>query len=236
MANDSQLPQPMSINTNNANLNTPGPKKKLALPGIQWSKIPENIIPFYTSAWKVSYEPVNLLLNEPDEHKRDIHTQRWLDGMQQQLNTTILVMECSDYFLAPRLQSTLISGVITSSFSWSYFANSDTRPVCLELVKAFWYSALCLSISAIACASQQLVALQRVAIYPDSLTVVRKLLGGNGAAPLVGTKRLGFSQFYLWQLPVMLLSASLYVYIAGLTIIVYWDFATSLKSSHVGRP
>lgn len=127
-----------------------------------------------------------------------------------------------------------MAGVISSSLSWSYFENNAGSP-CVVLTATAWYTALVLSISAIAVASQQLVAIHRLSTYPNGLGLIRNLLAGNFESaqqqavseespegPTTGLRRIRASQAYLWQIPVMLLNSSLYIYTAGLTILVYW--------------
>lgn len=52
----------------------------------------EFFLPFHAQAWKMSYEPINSFLNEPDISQRDAMTKAWCASMQSQLNTVIIVV------------------------------------------------------------------------------------------------------------------------------------------------
>lgn len=52
----------------------------------------EHFLPFHAQAWKISYEPINSFLNEPDILQRDAMTKAWCASIQFQLNTVIIVV------------------------------------------------------------------------------------------------------------------------------------------------
>lgn len=139
-------------------------------------------------------------------------------------------------------QSAIIGGVIATALGWPAFVDEPNTEghVCVSLVKAIWYCSLALLFGAIASASQQLTALHRLNSHPEALEMIRSLL----RKPLGGSKalrrhahntaqHLRASQSVLWQTPVALLNGSLYLFIAGLSIFVYWDLTTRLSASVV---
>jgi hypothetical protein len=80
------------------------------------------------------------------------------------------------------------------------------------------------------------MSLHRLDSHPDGLELFRKMLGGQSShsdksASQAEEKRarMQFSQRVLWQTPVMLLNGSLYLYMIGLCIFVYWDITRSIK-------
>jgi hypothetical protein len=107
--------------------------------------------------------------------------------------------------------------------------------VCIWVVKGVWYSALVFSISSIAAAAQLLTIIHRLEVYPGGLKVMRRLLGestpviakqrppgGSGPSGVLDAK---LPKKVLWQIPVILLNGSLYLFTAGLCVLVYWEFA-----------
>ena len=158
--------------------------------------------------------------------------------------------------LNPRpIQSSVVSNLISAAFGWQYFEHDNVRATCPRIVKAAWFSALMMSVSSIAAASQQLVALHRLSTYPNSHAVIRRLLmGAADCSSVVGAsspastdtahvrisvktksnkhkKQMSLRQAFLWQVPVSLLDGSLYFFIGGLSIIVYFDFSETVKGS-----
>jgi hypothetical protein len=132
-----------------------------------------------------------------------------------------------------------VSSLISSSFSWQYFDPANDEAVCIRLVKLAWYCALMLVVCAIGSSSQQLVALHRLSSYPDdrATSIIHCLLTGKPAGTSSSTQganigsinQLSFAQGYLWQIPVMLLNASLYLFTGGLCILVYWDVSRAFQ-------
>lgn len=53
------------------------------------------LLPFHTQAWKVSYEPINSFLNEPDILQKDAMTKAWCASMESQLHTVIIVVSAT---------------------------------------------------------------------------------------------------------------------------------------------
>ena len=148
-----------------------------------------------------------------------------------------------------------MSNLISAAFGWKYFEHDNDGNSWLQAMKAVWFCALLMSVSSIAAASQQLVALHRLSTYPNSLTLIRRLLMGSSDDSLVtaasspastntgnehspgntkktkGRKRMKLKQAFLWQIPVNLLNGSLYLFIGGLTIIAYLDFSEATRDS-----
>jgi hypothetical protein len=97
-----------------------------------------------------------------------------------------------------------------------------------------------LSVSSVASAAQQITIIHRLEIFPRGLQVIRQLLGeprqsvrndNEAAGALPQVPKFNLSQRFLWQIPVMLLNGSLYLFTAGLCILVYWDFTRSFGIS-----
>ncbi|EWZ33039.1 hypothetical protein FOCG_12548 [Fusarium oxysporum f. sp. radicis-lycopersici 26381] len=196
---------------------------------------PENktskvILP-HAAAWKAAYESMYTLLNETDPTKQNNLTQKWIRNMQQHLNITIIT-------------GSVVSAAISSAFSWSYFGPGEAESICLQLVKFIWCSALVFSITSTASACQQATSLHRLESHPNGLELIRRLLRGpalhqlSTSTPLtngnvrvpIHTKRPRFLQRFLWQIPAMLRNGSLYMFVTGLCILVYWDFSQSINS------
>jgi hypothetical protein len=108
-----------------------------------------------------------------------------------------------------------------SSFSWSTF--DDPSPgTLLAIINAVWYSALLLSVVSILSASQLSIALSRIATYRTDLIYTRRMLAKEQPHSMTTSGlQLSRSKLFLWQIPVMLLNGSIYLYVIGLTILVY---------------
>lgn len=142
------------------------------------------------------------------------------------------------------IQGSVVSAAISSAFSWSYFGPGEAESICLQLVKFIWCSALVFSITSTASACQQATSLHRLESHPNGLELIRRLLRGpalhqlSTSTPLtngnvrvpIHTKRPRFLQRFLWQIPAMLRNGSLYMFVTGLCILVYWDFSQSINS------
>ncbi|KAM0321599.1 hypothetical protein ACHAQA_010025, partial [Verticillium albo-atrum] len=191
-------------------------------------RLPHTALPFHAAAWASANESCNALLNETDPARRDAMTRAWKEHMTAQLNTTIIT-------------SSIVSSLVSSSFSWPCFSDASPETICLSLVKATWYSALALSVASVAAASQQLVALHRLSTHDDDLKILRAMLAGTkdaagGSQPVAeaAVKRLSFLQAYLWQIPVMMLNGGLYLFFCGLCLVAYWDFTRHIHGASLG--
>ncbi|KAI1418412.1 hypothetical protein F5Y13DRAFT_149119 [Hypoxylon sp. FL1857] len=194
----------------------------------QAGRWPNSSIP-HGVAWRTTFEPINIMLNEPDTEKKTQFTQKWLRNMERHLNIMIIT-------------SSVTSSIVASAFSWSVFTDDSDGSTCVKIVKACWYGALILSVSSIAAASQQITTIHRLDMYPDAPAIIHELLGeavqstsgcgqATGTATATPTLKLRLSQAFLWQIPVMLLNGSLYFFTAGLCILAYWDFTNSFSIS-----
>jgi hypothetical protein len=108
-------------------------------------------------------------------------------------------------------------------------ANANDSKICFVL--AIWYSSLLLSITSIGSATQQIVALNRLASNPNGLEMIRWLLAKDQPDIEAGRQvlRPRGSQLWLWQLPLSLLNASLYSFVARLCVLVYSRAPTGAK-------
>ncbi|KAI0466090.1 hypothetical protein F4859DRAFT_498802 [Xylaria cf. heliscus] len=172
---------------------------------------------------------MNMMLKEPDPEKKRKFTQRWLKNMERHLNIMIIT-------------SSVVCSIISSAFSWATFSKVSSVPTCPQIVKATWYSAILLSVSSTAAASQQITIIHRLDLYPEGVQMIHQLLGEYARSPRNGIQahedipaaqvlKLRPSQAVLWQIPVMLLNGSLYLFTVGLCILVYWDFTNASDAS-----
>ncbi|KAI1086688.1 hypothetical protein F5B19DRAFT_478353 [Rostrohypoxylon terebratum] len=166
---------------------------------------------------------MELMLNKPDPVKKKQITKKWMRIMESHLNVMIIT-------------SSVVGSIMASAFSWASFSNDTSNSACIQIVKAIWYGALLLSVSSIAAASQQITSIHRLDFYQDGCEMIHELLGefaqtptgSNSNPPVV---KLKLSQAFLWQIPVMLLNGSLYLFTVGLCIFTYWDFTKSFAVS-----
>ncbi|PLB44184.1 hypothetical protein P170DRAFT_430093 [Aspergillus steynii IBT 23096] len=90
------------------------------------------------------------------------------------------------------------------------------------------YSSLALSIFAIATASQQIVALQRLDCYEHGLELIRNLLSINNHRTDDKTDmkpiKIAFVASYHWQMPVMLQGHSLYLFLLAMGLFAYHEY------------
>jgi hypothetical protein len=105
--------------------------------------------------------------------------------------------------------------VISTAFSWRMLEVEDDNSA--SIIMGIWYSALLLALGTIATASQQAVMLTRLNTYTDSPQRVRKMLGKLEGGSWKPRKM----QLFIWQSPVMLQNASIYMFIAGLVVLVW---------------
>lgn len=104
------------------------------------------------------------------------------------------------------------------------------------MVKSLWYSALAASLCSIGSSTQQLIALSRLSTYDEEgLFMIRRLLSGcpdpDTQIRTTGVSvHMTFVQSYTWQIPVILLNGSLYLFTTGLCILGY-DWISALVST-----
>ncbi|KAI0892457.1 hypothetical protein F4806DRAFT_479831 [Annulohypoxylon nitens] len=185
----------------------------------RWSKLltPHGV------AWRTTFEPIELMLNEPDPVKKKQITEKWVKNMESHLNVTIIT-------------SSIVSSIMASAFSWASFSEGRGDSACIHIVKAIWYGAILISVSSIAAASQQITSIHRLNLFPDGYEMIHELLGESIQTPASSINgrpviKLRLSQAFLWQIPVMLLNGSLYLFTVGLCILTYWDFTKSFAVS-----
>lgn len=180
----------------------------------------------HQSAWVAFSSPINEFLNEPDVTARDALTKKWAENTDKHLNSIVMT-------------SAIIGGVVATALGWPAFVgeqNTEVHP-CVSVVKAFWYCSLAFLFGAIASAGQQLTALHRLDCHPEALEMIRSLLRkpppqskGLRSHTQSTAQHLRVSQLVLWQTPVTLLNGSLYLFVVGLSIFVYWDLTTRLSA------
>ena len=86
-----------------------------------------------------------------------------------------------------------------------------------SIILSMWYCALLLALGTIATASQQAVMLTRLSSYTDGPERVCRMLGKLEG----GSWRARKLQLFIWQSPVMLQNGSIYMFIAGLVVLVW---------------
>jgi len=94
-------------------------------------------------------------------------------------------------------------------------------------VKGCFYTSLVLALGSIHTATQQAVALSRIGSGPDKAKeicrlFVKELEQNQLPDPALKRFEVGAWQLYVWQIPISMLSTSVYVFVAGLTVLV-WD-------------
>jgi len=131
-------------------------------------------------------------------------------------------------------QCAILAGAVIGSFSWNTVANS------YWLASAFWYCCLVLAISGILTSAQQITVLSIMDKIPhkidspDAIDSIRHFLPiflTEIQPPPIGTEaelsinRIGiwrpkWKMIFLWQYPQMLMSYSVILFLAGLTVLV----------------
>lgn len=118
----------------------------------------------------------------------------------------------------------MIAGVISTAFSWP---NAATAP---WTTLALWYSGLFLAFISISIAAWFSLALLKLSGYPHCNEFICQMLGqpnenqyGNDNVVKWKPRQL---QLYIWQLPRMLLTASIFEFAIGLCL-MNWDMAVA---------
>ncbi|KAE9366260.1 hypothetical protein N431DRAFT_472808 [Stipitochalara longipes BDJ] len=149
--------------------------------------------------WKSTHDPIENLLNEQDPVKQDNLTTVWRDCKVSELATV-------------GYTSALVASVIASAFSWFPISSSPWT------VRAVWYSSLTLAMSSISVSTQQTVTLHRIGSHSEALQKIRSMLGEQLRGAPVKPRP---SQLYVWQIPVMLLTVSILLFLIGLAILIF---------------
>ncbi|KAF2629942.1 hypothetical protein BU25DRAFT_307513, partial [Macroventuria anomochaeta] len=131
---------------------------------------------------------------------------QWRDGKLSELN-------------AVNVTAALIAAVVSAAFSWPTISESPWT------ARAVLYASLILSLSTVASASQQSIALYRYGAHPQGLEMLQEMLASKKRdRPASTASKL---QTYVWQMPVMLLNISISLLIVGLFILI-WDRAAQV--------
>lgn len=87
------------------------------------------------------------------------------------------------------------------------------------------YASLILAISAVATASQQVVALLNLECFREGQHLIRKLVStrSNSDDARVGPIQMPTTSRYHWQVPVMLQGQSLYLFLLGMGLFAYHE-------------
>jgi hypothetical protein len=107
-----------------------------------------------------------------------------------------------------------MGSVIATAFTWPLLEDGDSDQ---KVVLGIWYSALLLALGAIATATQQAVKLARLNTYPDCRQRVCNMLGVYEGQQWRPRK----VQLFIWQTPVMLQNGSIYMFLAGLVLLIW---------------
>jgi hypothetical protein len=189
-------------------------------------------VPWQTS---LTVQPVEQLLNAPIAHQKDL-SRVWKDGKLAELSfvglgvstsqQTCWQLQMNTAELIPIEQGALISGVYASAFSWY---NTPPQPWTL---KSSWYSGLLFALVSISIATQQSVALHRLAGNEDGLLRLCMILSYRQNEKL----KPRYLQIFIWQAPVMLLNISIFLFLLGLAIVVYQRAMSGLEDARVSLP
>lgn len=203
----------------------------------QWrdtvSSIIKTLLPFQAAAWKVSSEPIQQMLSEPNGGSQDRLTAVWRKSTQAQLNTisiTVRADRCPlliQFLILISLQSALFGGVIATSYTWPALAQMSVSVQ--TTIKAIWYSALMLALASIATSTQQAIFLSRLGSHPEGLRKTREVLGRCSETGAWKPSRV---QLMVWQAPLSLLNSSVVLYVAGLVALV-WNYHSALIRDNV---
>ena len=104
--------------------------------------------------------------------------------------------------------------MIASAFTWPSLQTNTWA------IQAIWYSGLVFSLTSIAAATQQSLALYRLAVLPDGLAKIREMPCKDDP-DASGRFQPRYSQLYVWQAPLLLLNSSIYLFIAGLAVLLW---------------
>ena len=88
-------------------------------------------------------------------------------------------------------------------------------------VRAIWFSSLVLALTSVSIATQQAVALSRLSSHPNATTMIFRLLDKRSEVQLGAQLEPSLLQLYIWQIPVSLLTGSLYFFITGLAVLLW---------------
>ncbi|KAF3763920.1 hypothetical protein M406DRAFT_58174 [Cryphonectria parasitica EP155] len=123
----------------------------------------------------------------------------------------------------------LVAAVASAALSWQAIDSAAWT------VLALFYASLIMSLTAVTIGAQQSIALSRLGGHRVGLGNLQKKLRGKVVKQATQTLNVNkhsasYSQLYLWQLPVMLLNASILIFLIGLSIII-WSQAASHEYS-----
>ncbi|KAF2233291.1 hypothetical protein EV356DRAFT_213313 [Viridothelium virens] len=167
--------------------------------------------------WSTSSSLVEDLLNIESEAEADFLMERWKTQKLEELSLVALV-------------STLISGLISASFSWKLMQDQPTA------ASSCWYSSLLLSVVAITSALQQSNNLRKITAGTKGNRNLRQLLDRDfsSLAPEDGRRKESQALHFVFQTPIMLLNFAIDLYIVGLLILVFGN-AVARGSGSFGK-
>ncbi|KAF2836906.1 hypothetical protein M501DRAFT_1018319 [Patellaria atrata CBS 101060] len=156
-----------------------------------------------------TYDPIYMLLNADDQEEKDALTEQWRDYKLKELN-----------FIG--VMAALLAGVLTSTGSWPHLLPAERATP--WPARTAWFCGLVLALTSITTAADHYIRLCRLSTHRDSMERIRQLLSGikvredNESPGEVRPKRL---QIYIWQLPVLLLTASVICMILGMLFLCW---------------
>lgn len=109
----------------------------------------------------------------------------------------------------------MITAVFVGGFSWSLIDEVESK-----IARGLWYGGLLIALTAVTLAMQQSIALHRVINSTEGLACLRSCLGKQSGG--VWTPRP--VQVLIWQMPVMLLNVSIFIFVVGLITLVVSNF------------
>ncbi|KAF2092778.1 hypothetical protein NA57DRAFT_81927 [Rhizodiscina lignyota] len=167
----------------------------------------------------MTFDPIVQILNAatPIQEQK---TRAWIDAKLGELSfvglTVLLRPPPPSVWLRFRsriLQSALVTAVFAGGFSWN---NLTTTGFYMHTVRGVWYGGLAMALVAIALAMQQSVALQRLSSNDSGMEKLRLSFG----YPSPSGWKPRFVHVFIWQIPVMLLNVSIFLFILGLLILM----------------
>lgn len=115
-------------------------------------------------------------------------------------------------------QGALIAAIVASVFSWPTIISSPWT------AKACFYTTLYLSLFAVTCGFQQNITLVRYGKDAEGVAMLQKLLRSTNG------KSAGRLHLFVWQIPIMLVNFSIMSFLMGLSILIWDQTTTSVKT------
>jgi hypothetical protein len=115
-----------------------------------------------------------------------------------------------------------MASLIVTAFSWpsiSILPSSLDEGLSKRIVPTIWLTSLLFALTSIGTATNQAIAIHRLAAYPDGSARLRAILGDGRPPP---NARVDSWQMWTWHIPAAFLNGSLYLFVIGLAAL-FWN-------------